>query len=129
MDELIHDDSDLLKDVELYYPLLLVKDFNSTEFSVSDDFMTNADVPVIAVDGIIENPINPFTGKAITNTEKYAHDQYIIMSLETSIYTNNGNTFLPARWARVRDNIWNKENWEFYDEEIVLDEYAFPDTN
>lgn len=129
LDELIHDDSDLLKDVELYYPLLLVKDFNSTEFSVSDDFMTNADVPVIAVDGIIENPINPFTGKAITNTEKYAHDQYIIMSLETSIYTNNGNTFLPARWARVRDDIWNKDNWEFYDEEIVLDEYAFPDAN
>ncbi|MCM1083291.1 MAG: membrane protein insertase YidC [Clostridium sp.] len=129
LDEMIHDDSDLLKDVELYYPLLLVKDFDSTEFSVSDDFMTNADVSVIAVDGLIENPTNPFTGKAITDTEKYAHDQYIIMSLETSIYTNNGNTFLPARWARVKDDIWNKENWEFYDEEIVLDEYAFPDTN
>ncbi len=132
-DELVFDDvKGDPEDVELYYPLLLVKDFNSTEFSVSDEFMTNADVPVLATDGLIENPTNPFTGKEITNEEKYLHDQYIIINANSSdIYvdTNNGNTFLPARWARVRDDLWNRNNWEFYDEEIVLDEYAFPDTD
>ncbi|MDE6025184.1 MAG: YidC/Oxa1 family membrane protein insertase [Lachnospiraceae bacterium] len=116
-------------DVELYYPLLLVKDFGSTEFSVSEEFMTNADVPVLATDDLIENPINPFTGKAITNSEKTAHEQYIIVSAEANTAFNNGNTFLPARWARVKDDLWNRANWEFYNEEIVLDEYAFPNTN
>ncbi|MDE5872336.1 MAG: hypothetical protein K2H07_00315, partial [Lachnospiraceae bacterium] len=125
-DELAMGGQDALKNVEMYYPLLLVKDFNSTEFTVSQEFMTTADVPTIAVKDLIDNPINPFTGKVITNSEKTAHEQYIIMSDEYDTNVNNGNTFLPARWARVKDDLWNKENWEFYDEEIVLDEYAFP---
>lgn len=125
-DKLLHDDSDLLKNVETYYPLLMVKDFNSTEFTISDEFMTNADVPVLATDGLIEEPRNPFTGNLITNVEKKAHDQYIIMSPEWVVSVNNGNTFLPSGWAKVKDDIWDKENWEFYDENIVLDEYQFP---
>ncbi len=126
-DELTYDDgSDFLKDLGWYYPLLLVKDFNSTGFTVSDEFMTNADVPAIAVDGIIENPVNPFTGNLITSDEKNAHDQYVIISYEWKTSVNNGNTFLPARWARVNDNIWDRDNWDFYEELTVLDEYRFP---
>ena len=125
-DELIHDASDELKDVELYYPLLLVKDFGSTEFSVSDEFMTNADVPVLAADGLIENPINPFTGKEITNDEKNAHAQYIILGVGID---KDADTFQPARWARVKDNLWDRSNWEYYDEKVILDEYVFPNDN
>lgn len=125
-DELAMGGDDNLKNVEMYYPLLLVKDFNSTEFTVSEEFMTTADVPTIAAKDLIDNPVNPFTGNIINNSEKTAHEQYIIMSDEYDINVNNGNTFLPARWARVKDDLWNKDNWEFYDEEIVLDEYAFP---
>lgn len=127
-DELCHDNGeDFLKDVELYYPLLLVKDFNSSGFTMSDEFMTNADVPVIAAKGLIENPVNPFTGNLITNDEKTAHEQYVILSNEYLVDTNNGNTYLPARWARVKDNLWDKDNWEFYDRKTVLDGYGFPD--
>lgn len=125
-DELAMGGEDDLKNVEMYYPLLLVKDFNSTEFTVSEEFMTTADVPTLAVKDLIDNPLNPFTGKVINNSEKTAHEQYIIMSNEYDVNVNNGNTFLPARWARVKDDLWNKENWEYYEEEIVLDEYAFP---
>lgn len=125
-DELALGGQDDLKNVEQYYPMLLVKDFNSTEFTVSEEFMTTADVPTIAVKDLIDNPVNPFTGRVITNSEKTAHEQYIIMSNEYDTNINNGNTFLPARWARVKDDLWDKGNWEFYDEEIVLDEYAFP---
>lgn len=125
-DELAMGGEDALKNVEMYYPLLLVKDFNSTEFTVSEEFMTTADVPTLAVKDLIDNPVNPFTGKVINNSEKTAHEQYIIMSNEYDVNVNNGNTFLPARWARVKDDLWNKENWEYYEEEIVLDEYAFP---
>ncbi len=125
-DELAMGGEDALKNVEMYYPLLLVKDFNSTEFTVSEEFMTTADVPTIATKDLIDNPVNPFTGKVINNSEKTEHEQYIIMSDEYDVGVNNGNTFLPARWARVKDDLWNRDNWEFYDEEIVLDEYAFP---
>ncbi|MDE6025183.1 MAG: YidC/Oxa1 family membrane protein insertase [Lachnospiraceae bacterium] len=125
-DELIFENGKNLADVEKYYPLLLVKDFGSTEFSVSHEFMTNADVPVLATDGLIENPTNPFTGKVITNAEKMAHEQYIIAPTKVGTVTNNDNTFFPSRWARVKEDLWNRANWEFYNEEIVLDEYAFP---
>ena len=114
------------KDVETYYPLLLVKDFNSTEFTESEEFMTNADVPMIAVQELIENPTNPYTGKVLDNSEKTAHDQYVIMSDKWDIVENNGNVFLPSEWASVKDNLWNKSNWKFIEEEIVLDEHKLP---
>ena len=113
-------------DAEFYYPLFMVKDFNSREFTVSDEFMTNADVPVIATNGLIENPVNPFTGNKITSDEKTAHEQFIIVSDTFSTSKNNGNTFLPARWASVKDNLWDKNNWTFYDEAAVLKEHKAP---
>lgn len=127
LDELILDDgSDPWKDVERYYPLLMVKDFNSEEFVISDTFMTNADVPTLAMENLIADPINPFTGKPINSDEKIAHDQFIIRSAEWSIEENNGNVYLPSGWASVKDNIWDRNNWTLYDELTVLDEYVAP---
>ena len=57
-------------DLEGYHPILLVKDFGDGAFSVSDEFMTNADVPSIALQGILENPVNPFTGKVLDDSQK-----------------------------------------------------------
>ena len=88
--------------------------------------MTNADVRTLAFEGVIENPVNPFTGKAVTNEEKYAHDQFVTISDEWDITTNNGNTFLPSGWATVHTDLRDKNNWTFYDEKIVLDEYVLP---
>lgn len=111
-------------DVEIYYPLLLVKDFDSKGAIATDDtFMTNADVPTLATGALIENPTNPFTGKLISNSEKTAHDQYIIASDQFSISKNNGNTFLPARWYAVHDSIWKQENWRLVTENGVLSRY------
>jgi hypothetical protein len=120
-------ETDEARNVEFYYPLLLVKDFQSAGFTVSDEFMTNADVPTLATEGLIDNPTNPFTGKAISSSEKTAHDQYVIVSTGWDIEKNDGNTFLPARWASVKDNRWDKDNWTFYEKEVVLDEYSFPE--
>ena len=113
-------------DAEFYYPLFMVKDFNSRKFTVSDEFMTNADVPVIAMNGLIEKPVNPFTGNKITSDEKTAHEQFVIVSDVFQTSKNNGNTFLPARWASVKDNLWDKNNWTFYDEAAVLKEHKAP---
>ena len=127
LEELVLDDgTDSMKDVEFYYPLLMVKDFNSEEFVTSDTFMTNADVPTLAMEDIIPDPINPFTGKIINSDEKTAHDQFIILSDDWHIDANSGYTFSPARWASVQDDIRDKNNWRFYDELTVLDEHAMP---
>ena len=114
------------KDVERFYPLLMVKDFDSRGFVTSDTFMTNADVPTLAMKDIIQNPKNPFTGNAINDDEKAAHDQFIILSTEWLFGKDSGNAFLPSEWTSIRDNIWDKDNWSFYDEATVLDEHAMP---
>ena len=127
MDELIIDDGKNAPEyVENYYPLLMVKDFDSTGFTESDEFMTNANVPSLAVDGLIENPVNPFTGKAISMDEKYAHEQLLLRSGVFDVSINNGNTFLPSKWVSVKDDIWNKENWSFWNQETVLSEHKLP---
>lgn len=117
LDELILDDGTC---VSAFFPLLMIKDFESREFSVSDVFMTNADVPTAAVNGIIENPINPFTGKRICTDEKTAHDQYIIDSYDWQTDVNNGCVFMPADWLAIHDNIWDKNNWKLAAEDTVL---------
>ncbi|NLC88576.1 MAG: sulfatase-like hydrolase/transferase [Clostridiaceae bacterium] len=109
--------------LEFYCPLLLVKDFNSDQFSVSESFMTNADVPTLAFAGLIDNPVNPFTGKEINNNEKFNHEQFITLSHVYQTDINDGNTFLPSAWASVHDDLWQASNWKFYPEEQVLSEY------
>jgi len=113
-------------DVSYFNPLLLVKDFGSREFTTSGEFMTNADVPVLALEGLIENPVNPFTGKLINNSEKYAHDQIIITSetFGTTSYKNR-TTYFPSGWASVTGDMWDSENWSFFGGEVILEEHAF----
>lgn len=114
------------KDLEYYYPLLMVKDFNSTGFEVSEEFMTNADVPTLAVEDLIAEATNPFTGKPITSDEKTAHDQFVIISSQYQTDSNNGTTYLPDRWARVNNDPWGADGWTFLDELTVLKEHKFP---
>ena len=126
-DELLVDDGkNETIDLEFYYPLLMMKDFDSREFTTSYEFMTNADVPTLATKDIIDDPCNPFTGTPINSNEKTAHEQYVIMSREWDVDENNGNTFLPAKWASVKDNIWDLNNWTFYEGDMILNEHAVP---
>jgi membrane-anchored protein YejM (alkaline phosphatase superfamily) len=125
-DDLKLDDSgDDHKDMYYYYPLLLVKDFNSTGFSVSEEFMTNADVPALALNGVVENPENPFTGKEINFSEKTAHDQYVSLSDEYLTSENDGNCFLPSKWASISENLFDKSAWQILESETVLKEHSF----
>lgn len=85
------------EDMEYLLPLLMVKDFNSTGFTVSEEFMTNADVPTIAFSGIIDNPVNPFTGNPINSDGKDGPQTALISDYWDTQY-NKGNTFLPGSW-------------------------------
>ena len=104
-------------DVEWCNPLLMVKDFNSKEFKTSSEFMTNADVPSLAVKNVIENAINPFTGNKIDDGEKYAHPQIVTSSCHWQTTKYNGNTFdtSDGHWYSVSDNIFKEENWKQLD--------------
>ena len=116
-------------DIGNYFPLLMYKDFGDGEFTVSDEFMTNADVPWLAVKDLIADPKNPFTGKAIDGSEKTAHDQLVILSRDWDVDGNNGNTYNPSGWAAVTGNIWDRDDWQFTSENITLTEHALPGGN
>ena len=95
-------------------PLLLVKDFNSTGLLKTDmTFMTNADTPTLACDGVIENPINPFTGKKI-NSDAKAKGIYITTDdIFMPYHSKSSNIFTVKNdsWYCVKDNIFIDANW------------------
>ena len=123
IEDMIYDESmGLSGDLGWYCPLLMVKDFGSSEFTTSTEFMTQADVPTIVFDELVANPVNPFTGKSINNTEKYAHEQYVTISQDFDVATNNGTMFTPSQWFAVKDNIWDINNWRFIEEMTSMPE-------
>ena len=106
-------------DVEWYNCLLLVKDFDSTGFSTDYTFMTNADVPTIATEDIITDPINPYTGNPI-NSDLKNGDLYVgyCPHEPESLWNpdlNMGNTFTYVDntvWFKViNENIFDADNW------------------
>ena len=96
-----------------YHPLLLVKDFNSREnLKISDEFMTNADVPSIATSHI-KDARNPFTGKLINNNYKIdGVDIVTIHSWRQERHRKYKFNFTEKDIIRVRDNLFDKNNWE-----------------
>ena len=97
------------------WPLFLFKDFGATgSIKTEMDFMTNADVPSLLLDGIVGNPVNPFTQKRI---EKVKADE---KKAKGVVITHN---FLPGAnglftftvpegdWYTVEKNIFDAKNW------------------
>ena len=101
------------EDIMAYNPLLLVKDFGASgEIRTDNTFMTNADVPTLAMADLIRDPVNPFTEKPIDGNVSKQEKQYITMSHDWDTDYNNGNVFFPATWYTVQDNALDVNNWE-----------------
>lgn len=99
-------------DAEYFYPLLMVKDFDAKGFQYSDEFMTTADVPALAVDGLMEDPCNPFTGNPISMAPKTDQPVYVFYSDDISMSLNSGNVFQPGTWYRIdNQNMRSWGNW------------------
>ena len=99
---------------DFFHPLLLVKDFNSNnDLSVDDAFMTNADVPTIACKDIIEHPVNPFSGKEITDEYKKNGVEIFTRSIETPDFVPDlkQKPINDKDWYFVKENIFDDENW------------------
>ncbi len=103
--------SEKLDVVNAFNPLLMVKDFGATAFTTDDTLMTNADVPTLAVQGIMEHPVNPFTGREINTDAKEAEEMHVQYPEEWSTTVNNGSTFLPGTWYSVHDDVTDLNNW------------------
>ena len=106
-DAILPDGTDLME----FNPLLLVKDFGSRGGIRTDgSFMTNADVPWMLTRGLMDHPVNPFTGKEISEEAKRA-PQKVTASPEHSIYLNRGNTFLPGEWYETQGEVLDPAAW------------------
>ncbi len=115
-DDLLVEDPEF--DAQGFNPVLMVKDYGSTGFTVSEDFMTNADTPFLALDGLIEAPVNPFTGKPINEADK-SQDQIIYISDNLNTTFNNGTQFEDpdAYWMAVSPgDIRDDKNWHLYED-------------
>ena len=97
-----------------YHALLLVKDFNTSgEITTDMTFMTNADVPTLALEGIVENPKNPFTGNPV-NSDAKANGVYITTDDIFMPHHGKSNYVFTVRddlWYHVKDNIFIDSNW------------------
>jgi hypothetical protein len=96
-----------------YNALMMIKDFNSgDEFTVDSTFMTIADLPSEAMRGLIENPVNPFTGNPINEDAKNEEEQYVMLT-DWRIAENHGNLFTdPVRLVLKNQNLFDVSNWE-----------------
>ncbi len=117
---LFREDDEADSSLEFFLPLLMVKDFGAKGFTVSDSFMTNADVPTLAFRDLIRDPVNPATGKPVDSAEKTAHPQYVFASQLWSVSSNNGSRFRAGRWYSVHDNVWDRDNWTLVKENAVM---------
>lgn len=100
------------EDAMAYNPLLMVKDFNNSGFMIDNRFMTNADTPLLSMEQLIENPVNPFTQNAITDEAKSAEELHVFYTDFWGTEYNNGNTFLPGSWYALKNhNIFDMGNW------------------
>ena len=77
--------------MEGFIPLLMVKDFGATGFTICEDFMTNADTPVLASSGIIKGPVNPYTGNPISSDMKTGSEK-VLLSANYVLSKNRNNT-------------------------------------
>jgi YidC/Oxa1 family membrane protein insertase len=93
-------------------PILLVKDFYAKgEVKTDMSFMTNADVPLLATQGLISSPVNPFTGKEL----KPDKDNGVNILLNGFTQPHNFPDYRVLRgdseFHHVKDNIFEKKNW------------------
>lgn len=101
------------EDTTAVNPLLMIKDFDSREYSVSDTFMTTADVPAEAFKDLINNPVNPFTGNPIDESGKEA-DELRCLLTDEDINKNHGNTFADPIWFTLKNKyMFDPDNWTY----------------
>ena len=93
--------------------LLMIKDFNATGFKTDWRFMTNADTPTLAMEGLIDHPVNPETGVLITSDVKQTEQGHTIVLME-SVPLEDGKEkciYKEEEYYHVGENIFEPTEW------------------
>ena len=95
---------------EQFNPLFMVKDFGADTFETSETLMSNADTCAIAMEGIIEKPVNPLNGQSARITPPETDG--VIQVSDDREYGE-----LKKRLYEFHDDVRDPENWtvEFSD--------------
>ncbi|MCI1208553.1 MAG: YidC/Oxa1 family membrane protein insertase [Treponema sp.] len=97
-----------------YHPLLLFKDFDAKgDLVINHDFMANADVPTLLLQGLVPDAKNPYTG---TKVDSSAKDKGILICTSNIFmpYQNDSKYVFtpdPDQWWRVKGNIFKSSSW------------------
>jgi hypothetical protein len=98
---------------ERYNPVFLFKDFEQHgSLTFNDDFMTNADIPAVALRDLLKNPVNPFTGNPVTMESK--KEGIFITTCHTPMADAHGRykfNIKKNEWIHLRDSIYDSSNW------------------
>ncbi|MCL1927443.1 MAG: YidC/Oxa1 family membrane protein insertase [Treponema sp.] len=96
--------------VDQFNSFLFIKDFYAKdEFKTDMSFMSTADVPSLAMKELIENPVNPFTGRAVTTNQK---NEPLLILIDRGQSKNSAEIDLnPHNTFYVHDNIFEEKNW------------------
>ena len=99
--------------LQSYNILLMEKDFNSKgKLTTNDSFMTIADVPLMALNGIVKNPVNPYTHNEL-KTEK---SNRIMITTSSTLHPTSHLKYkfniAKNEWLSVKDNIFDPKNWK-----------------
>ena len=95
-----------------YNPLLMVKDFYAEgDITADNAFMTNADAPLLALESIVDNPINPFTQAHLQSNK--AQGIYIptVNALSSHDHSKYQYRIGKNQWLYVKDNVFDPANW------------------
>ncbi|MBQ7463324.1 MAG: alkaline phosphatase family protein, partial [Lachnospiraceae bacterium] len=90
---------------EQFNPLLLVKDFGDRDYETSEEFVSNADVCAFAMEGIIEDPVDPYTGQSAKirpdegETVMHASDVREYDGLSRRLYEFHDDVRVPENWT------------------------------
>jgi hypothetical protein len=78
--------------------------------------MTNADIPFFALNGLVENPFNPFTGNTINTQSK---DEGILITTHHSPMAGSHGKYVfnikKNEWMYLHNSIYEASNWESYE--------------
>lgn len=100
--------------VDRFNPIFLYKDFNAHgELTINNEFMTNADTPLFAMEEIIDNPVNPYLNKTISAIDKNIteFDMYTNSKKWNAMDYINDYTFTNYVISCRTNDVFDKNNW------------------
>jgi arylsulfatase A-like enzyme len=99
-----------------YNPLYLVKDFDAGGeggLAVDRTFMTNADTPFLAVDGLIPDARNPWTGIPLRPDKEHGVTITTSGLWSPDLHSRFAFKIAANEYLNVHTDIFNPANWSY----------------